>query len=102
DAKEYGAGSYSSFIWGLQRPVLEKILADFRQTHGPVRLLDFACGTGRVISALEPLVDAAEGVDISENMVEIARKKCRAARLRVGDIFLQPEMLQPPYDVITS
>jgi SAM-dependent methyltransferase len=103
EAKEYGAGSYSSFIWELQRPVLEKIVADFRRTQaGPVLLLDFACGTGRVISCLEPLVDAAEGVDISENMVEIARKKCRAARLRVGDILSHPELLQKNYELITS
>ncbi len=79
ETKEYGPGSYASFIWDLQRPVLEKILADFRQTQsGPVRLLDFACGTGRVISCLEPLVDEAEGIDISENMVAVARGKCRA------------------------
>ena len=103
DAKEYGAGSYSSFIWDLQRPVLEKIMADFRQTQpGPVRLLDFACGTGRVISSLESLVDTAEGVDISENMVAIARKKCRQARLQVGDILSPPDILQKQYDVITS
>lgn len=103
EAKEYGAGSYSSFIWDLQRPVLDKILADFRQRQsGPVRLLDFACGTGRVIACLESLVDAAEGIDISENMVKVAREKCRAARLQVGDILSPPEKLQKPYDVITS
>src|ERR1017187_9589199 len=103
EAKEYGAGSYSSFIWDLQRPVLEKIVSDFRRTQtGQVRLLDFACGTGRVIASLEPLVDAAEGIDISENMVEVARKKCRTARLLVGDILANPEILQKKYDVITS
>jgi SAM-dependent methyltransferase len=103
EAKEYGAGSYASFIWDLQRPVLEKVIADFRKTHaGPVRLLDFACGTGRVISGLEPLVDTAEGVDISANMVEIARQKCRTARLQVGDILAQPELLPTHYEIITS
>ncbi len=103
DAGEYGAGSYSSFIWDLERPVLEKIVADFRRTRsGPVRLLDFACGTGRVIASLERLVDAAEGIDISENMVAVAREKCRRARLQVGDVLSQPELLQKPYDVITS
>ena len=103
ETKEYGVGSYSSFIWELQRPVLEKIVADFRKTQAdPVRLLDFACGTGRVISCLEPLVDTAEGVDISESMVAVARKKCRTARFQVGDILSRPEMLHNNYDVITS
>ncbi len=103
ESKEYAAGSYSSCIWNLQRPIVEKIITDFRSGHqGPVRLLDFACGTGRVISRLEPLVDEASGIDISPNMVEVARGKCRSARLQVGDILTQPELLSGRYDLITS
>ena len=103
ESKEYGAGSYSSRIWQMQRPVVEKIIADFRTKQtGAVRLLDFACGTGRVIATLEPLVDAAEGVDISPNMVAVAREKCRRASLRVGDILTQPELLSGKFDVITA
>jgi len=103
ESKEYGEGSYSSCIWNLQRPIVEKIIADFRGHHvGPVRLLDFACGTGRVISRLEPLVDEATGIDISANMVEVARGKCRSARLLVGDILARPELLSGRYDLITS
>ncbi len=103
ESKEYGAGSYSSRIWEMQRPAVEKILADFRaQQTGPVRLLDFACGTGRVISTLESLVDSAAGIDISPNMVAVAREKCRRASLRVGDILTQPELLAGKFDVITT
>ena len=103
ESKEYGAGSYSSRIWEMQRPVVEKIITDFRGGQkNPVRLLDFACGTGRVIATLEPLVDAAEGIDISPNMVAVARAKCRRANLRVGDILTQPELLQAKFDVITA
>jgi SAM-dependent methyltransferase len=102
DAKEYAVGSYSSAIWQLQRPVVEKMLSDFRQSRpGPVRLLDFACGTGRVLSCVEPFADTVDGIDISENMVAVARTKCRRARLQVGDILTNPEMLQKDYDVIT-
>lgn len=102
EAEEYGAASYSTGIWRLQRPVLEQVVKDFRAAQsGPVRLLDFACGTGRVLSALEPLVDAADGVDISENMVAAARRKCIKARLLVGDVLARPELLQPSYEVIS-
>lgn len=102
DAGEYGKESYSSFIWQRQRPALEQILKDFRAAQsGPVRLLDFACGTGRVLSALEPLVDAADGVDISENMVAVARTKCTKARLQVGDVLAEPQLLADSYDVIS-
>jgi SAM-dependent methyltransferase len=101
DSKEYGSGSYSAAIWQLQRPVLERILKDFRQRTERVRLLDFACGTGRVLASLESLVDSAEGIDISENMVAVARTKCVQARLLVGDILASPELLQKKYEVIS-
>lgn len=103
EGKEYAADSYSSQVWAWQRPVLEKIVREFAATRTtPVRLLDFACGTGRVISALEPLVAEAHGVDISPNMVALARPKCRRAELRVGDILAEPALLTGPYDVITA
>src|ERR1700710_2053556 len=102
EAAEYGADSYSSFIWQRQRPVLERIVENFQTTHSqPVRLLDFACGTGRVLSVLEPLVHAADGVDISENMIAVARVKCIKSRLLVGDILTNTELLQPGYDLIS-
>jgi SAM-dependent methyltransferase len=102
EATEYGADSYSSFIWQQQRPVLERIVKEFRATQSlPVNLLDFACGTGRVLSVLEPLVDAADGVDISENMVAVAREKCVKSGLRVGNILTNTELLQPGYDLIS-
>lgn len=100
--REYAAGSYASCVWAWQRPVLERTIQDFRATHpGPVRLLDFACGTGRVLSALEPLVDQADGVDISASMVAVAQRKCAKSRLLVGDILAQPELLSGRYDIIS-
>jgi SAM-dependent methyltransferase len=102
DAAEYGTESYATGIWQLQRPVLEQVVKDFRAAQsGPVRLLDFACGTGRVLSALEPLVDAADGMDISENMVAVARSRCPKARLLVGDVLARPDLLQTNYDLIS-
>ncbi len=103
EAGEYGAESYASYIWRLQRPVLERLVREFCRTQtGPVRLLDFACGTGRVLAVLEPLVAAAEGVDISENMAALARAKCPRAQLRVGDVLTHPELLPNRYDLITA
>ncbi len=99
---EYGPDSYASFIWQLQKPFLEKAVEEFRRKRpGPIHLLDFACGTGRIVSCLEPLVDVAEGVDLSEQMIEVARKKCLKARLQVGDIVANPGLLREKYEVIT-
>jgi SAM-dependent methyltransferase len=102
DATEYAAGSYAASMWQLQRPVVEQLLGEFRGLRsGLARLLDFACGTGRVLSCVEQFADAADGIDISENMVAVARTKCRHARLHVGDILADPGLLQKDYDVIT-
>lgn len=102
ESQEYAAQSYASRIWQLQRPVLERILTDYRRERAaPLRLLDFACGTGRVLACLEPLVAEANGIDISESMVAVARTKCAKAQLQVGDILAHPELLQPGYDVIS-
>lgn len=103
ESGEYGAGRYASIVWQWQRPVLQQIIQNFQRGRiAPTRLLDFACGTGRVLACLESLVDAAEGVDISENMVALARAKCHKAQFKVGDILGQPELLQGKYDVITT
>jgi SAM-dependent methyltransferase len=104
EGQEYSARSYSSCIWRLQQPVLARILKEFRATRPgqSVRLLDFACGTGRILSFVEGLVESASGVDISAEMAELARRKCQKAEVRVGDILSQPELLAPPYDAITS
>jgi SAM-dependent methyltransferase len=103
ESGEYAADSYASQVWQWQRPVVEQVIRDFqRRRTGPTRLLDFACGTGRVLACVETLVDAAEGVDISENMVALARAKCRKARFKVGDILAQPDLLEPGYDLVTA
>jgi predicted TPR repeat methyltransferase len=102
EQQEYSPKSYATFIWQLQQPVLKQLLSAFRQNRPqPVRLLDFACGTGRIISFLEPMVDSADGVDLSEQMVDVARTKCQKARLMAGDILAQPALLPEPYDIIT-
>ena len=74
---EYAANSYSTRMWQLQQPILKQILSACRNGRKtPTQLLDFACGTGRVLSFIESLVDQSEGVDISPEMVAVARQRC--------------------------
>ena len=80
----------------------ENLAANQTEVRHPLPLLDFACGTGRVLAKLEPEVAVADGIDISPEMVAVARTKCTKARLQVGDILTQPELLQKNYDVITA
>jgi SAM-dependent methyltransferase len=103
EEQEYGWGSYSSFIWKIQQPLLRDILQHFcRRINRPIRLLDFACGTGRVTSFMEQFVADIVGVDISPAMVDVARKKTIKTKFVVGDILCDYSLLQPPYDVIIT
>lgn len=49
-------------------------------------MLDLGCGTGLSGDALEDLVTVKTGVDLSENMIEIAHEKGEYNHLFVGDV----------------
>lgn len=71
---------------------------------GPVkRLLDLGCGTGLTGEALRDMADDITGVDISENMVEIAHEKDLYETLYVAEAedFLEDND-DEPFDIITA
>jgi SAM-dependent methyltransferase len=97
----YSPESYSSDIWQLQIPVLLKIIRTFKLSRGPIKLLDFACGTGRILSLVENEVFQSDGIDVSAFMTDLARAKCEKSNFFVGNLIEQPDMLSKDYDVIT-
>jgi len=66
-----------------------------------VKYLDFACGTGRIISAVEDLTTEALGIDISPLMLARAAERARS-RLVAGDVLAQSAIADRDYDVITA
>ena len=52
---------------------IKKILAGVIAEPHRKRILDIGCGTGEILGFLDPLWGV--GIDISENMIEIARNK---------------------------
>lgn len=94
----YRPGSRDSWVWELQQPILRDIIARESTARPSVRLLDYACGTGRVLSFVSGLVDHAEGVDISGEMVALAQQRCPDATVIQGDVS-SPGLGQ--YDVAT-
>jgi len=92
DTALYAAGAYDAEIWRLEQPVLSGIL----RRHFPdgiPDLLDFACGTGRILSFVRPAAASATGVDVSEAMIREARTKVKDARLILGDVTTDPTVL---------
>ena len=56
------------------------------------RLIDLGTGAGRMLTLLGPLADKAVGIDLSQQMLNIARRQVSEAglcgcELRHGDIF---------------
>ena len=98
---EYAPTSYSSHIWQLQMPVLTDIMRRYKSQTEPSRLLDFACGTGRILSFLADQVNTVEGVDISASMAQVAKQKCPDAYIHVGDILADPSLATADYHIIT-
>ncbi|WFR97029.1 methyltransferase domain-containing protein [Rhizobium tumorigenes] len=71
---------------------------------GPFRrLLDLGCGTGLTGGVLSDIVDDMTGIDLSENMVEIADEKDIYDSLFVAEVedFLEDND-EEPFDIITA
>lgn len=61
-------------MWRLEQELIKKIFMNL----APRRALDFATGTGRIVSELEASLPECEfhGIDISADMMALARAKC--------------------------
>jgi SAM-dependent methyltransferase len=81
----YRAGSYDSWIWGMQAGYVSAVL-DRRFPHGIGRYLDFACGSGRVLAMIAPRAAHPVGVDVSDKMLAVARQRVPTATLQQRDI----------------
>lgn len=83
-ARNYDRDRESSPKWQFEQRAVETTISRL----GPVRtLLDVPVGTGRFLSFYRAHGIDAEGVDLSRDMIEIARMKVPSARLAVGDLF---------------
>ena len=67
------------------------------------RLLDLGCGTGLTGEALADMVEDLTGIDISENMVELAHEKELYETLYVAELedFLEDND-DEPFDIVTA
>lgn len=73
---EAAVALYSLGDPGLMQELTAEIVAKLREWEllGPERaVLDFGCGTGRVMAAISREVARVTGIDASERMVELAR-----------------------------
>jgi SAM-dependent methyltransferase len=96
-------GPYRSVIWELEQLKLLEIWTRYRKRRStPIGLLDFACGTGRILQLFESRVDSAVGIDVSESMLEVARSLLPEAELLHADLTRQPVFADRRFEMITA
>jgi SAM-dependent methyltransferase len=98
----YLENKFESFIYDLEQITLKKIF----KKHYPKGIkssLDFACGTGRLTKVIEPYTKENHGLDISKDMIAVAKKKAKKTTFIVGDITTKKNLLKgKQYDLVTA
>jgi SAM-dependent methyltransferase len=68
---------------------------------GGTRYLDFACGTGRVLKIGALHYDDCTGIDISADMLHVARERVPGANIICGDVTTEDLATGEMYDCVT-
>lgn len=86
--------------WQLEQEILSTLVAKY--LPGRARALDFACGTGRILEWLGNRFPRPTGIDISPDMIGVARRRCVDAELVVGDVTRTPDLVAGQFDLVTA
>jgi len=90
-------------IYELEKQMLVGILDRIDSNEKTV--MDFACGTGRWTQFIEQHFKETVGVDVSNEMVELAQNKCGKTNFVVTDITqaaVDQQLIGRQFDVITA
>lgn len=94
--------SFDTIIWDLEKEIISGLIDRHIGYTGGKSLLDFACGSGRILSFLEARFHIAVGIDISPEMAKVASARLQYANVIVGDVTINSELLPGPFNVITA
>ena len=92
---------HRAMLWQLERTVLDQVL-DQCFTDGKPKHLDFACGTGRIISYLMDRTAHPTGVDVAPSMLAIARAGAPGATIVQADLTRENRLGDERFDLITA
>jgi predicted TPR repeat methyltransferase len=92
---------YRAMVWRLEQRALDRIVRDHLGT-GRIDLLDFACGTGRIIGHLLDRVGSATGIDVSSAMMEVAQRAAPSAELIEADLTQNDVLGNRQFNLITA
>ena len=94
-----GSDGVDGYMTAREDALVRRIVKQVPKGAG--RCLDFACGSGRILRAVAPEFREVVAVDVSEKMVEEARRKTPTAAFHIADITRQ-ELALGEFDLITA
>jgi ubiquinone/menaquinone biosynthesis C-methylase UbiE len=97
----YQNKTWQRFLWSREQEILLRILEKYFKGID-VHLLDFACGTGRIVEFLENRVTTSTGIDVSGSMLAIAREKLKRTELIETDITAENILKPRKFNLITA
>jgi SAM-dependent methyltransferase len=97
----YRSGYFETLWSQIERPLLRRELIRAHEA-GARNALDFACGTGRITELNEEIFENSTGVDVSGEMLGIAKQRCTATTFLKADLTLDKGVYIEPQDVLTA
>ena len=89
-------------IYRLEQELLLRLFREHFGANPQIRYLDFACGTGRILSVFRRSIASRTGVDTSAEQLASARRKDPEAALVCGNLITDPDLLRGQrFDLIT-
>jgi predicted TPR repeat methyltransferase len=98
---QFQANPYRSMMWQVEKEMLDEIVADLFRAARPSHL-DFACGTGRIMGHLASKTSRSVGIDVSPDMLAIARERLPECEFLEADITKGVCLLGQKFDLITA
>ncbi len=97
----FSSNPYRKMIWNLEKKILYRVVQPFSQNK-QLTHLDFACGTGRILSFLERYTHSSIGVDVSPSMLKVAKSICVKSELFETDLTQNDVLINRNFDLITA
>ena len=104
DYERVTSSKYIQLIYDLEKGILDSFFGKIESSKKDV--MDFACGSGRWTRYLEQKFKATVGVDVSNEMINLARVKCHSTNFILSDITMPTNkssfLNNKQFDVITA
>lgn len=92
---------YRRMVWQFEKNILDNILSIYYKDL-EINYLDFACGTGRILTHLKRHAKVAVGVDLSPSMLEVARDNNKTVEIIEADLTRNDALGERKFNLITA